>query len=197
MEGNGLGNLSKAKYSIIFFVIILLIWGAFTLFSEKSASFSKPSEALYSIDENLLLIPAYKVKSESLYFFIKDKNKLGATFVNEGFFGWKAGDLLYSDIGKMKDYEKLNKYQVHDDYLIYGLIRNTHHYQIKVNGHDAKKINLAKLETSKVKEYHLEGMSLWYYKSKIPLADGKIQLFNQDTKELIDTEKLILENDTN
>ncbi|AGK52362.1 aspartyl-tRNA synthetase [Bacillus sp. 1NLA3E] len=197
MEGKGLGNLSKAKYSIIFFGIILLIWGVFTFFSEKSASFSKPSEALYSIDENLLLIPAYKVKSESLYFFIKDKNKLGATFVNEGFFGWKAGDLLYSNIGKMKDYEKLNKYQVHDDYLIYGLIRNANHYQIKVNGHEAKIINLAMVDASKVKEYGLEGMSLWYYKSKIPLADGEIQLFSQDTKKLIDTEKLILEKDTN
>ncbi|WML44133.1 hypothetical protein [Neobacillus sp. PS3-40] len=93
-------NKSKSFISIITFIVILfsavLIW----FMNEKSHSYQEPQEALLAIDKNLLLIPAYKVNGESLYFFIKDKDSLGASFVRKGILGWRAGMLSWGLLGK-------------------------------------------------------------------------------------------------
>lgn len=86
--------------------------------SEKSSSYSEPQEALLD-DKDMLLVPAYKMNGEALFFFIKDKNYLGATYVKEGLFGWKTGVLTWGSMG-IKGYEKLSGSSGHGDNLSMG-----------------------------------------------------------------------------
>ena len=87
-------NKTRASISI---TIILMVFISFFIWimSEKSSSYSEPSEALFAIDQEMVLIPGYKKDDEALYFFIKDKNYFGATHVKRGIFGWKTGVLTW------------------------------------------------------------------------------------------------------
>lgn len=58
-------------------VIIAIVW----VLSEKPNSYSEPQEALFEIDNDLLLIPAYKLNDKALFFFIKNEENLGTVYV--------------------------------------------------------------------------------------------------------------------
>ena len=62
------GDLMK-KWSLmlVFLILIAVIW----VTSAKSDSYSEPQEALFAIDNGLLLIPSYKINDKALFFFIK------------------------------------------------------------------------------------------------------------------------------
>lgn len=182
-------KLLQAKFSVSFIVIILLFFGFNWISTEKAISFSEPKEALLSLDPNLLLIPGYKVNDQSLYFFIKDKQELGVTFLHEGIFGWKTGEIRLTPIGEMKNDED---YQVYDNFFVYGLSKNAENTLIKVNDKEAKILDLQMLEPSIVKEYGLEGMYIWYLESDIPLVDGKIEHLNKNTGEVTNSTKFIV-----
>jgi hypothetical protein len=191
-----MGKLVQAKFSVIFFVILSLIIGFNWFTGEKAKSFSEPNEALLDLDKDLLLIPVYKENNVSLYFFMKDNDKLGATFLEHGIFGWKtSGNLRYFPIKEHKVYEKLDRYIVHDEYFVYGLINSNVEPLIKLNGTDAKIINLASLDSAEIKEYNLENMYIWYYESEMPIANGKIEMFNTQTGDQIDTTVLDMKKD--
>jgi hypothetical protein len=147
----------------------------------------EPQEALLAIDKNLLLIPAYKVNGESLYFFIKDKDSLGASFVRKGILGWRAGMLSWGLLVKNDNNEKLSGYQGHGENLLYGLIKNGEDRFIEVNGNEATILNLEALSLNEVKENGLEGLYIWNYKSDTPLDEGEIKLFNKNNRKLLDT----------
>lgn len=186
-----MGKLAQARLSVTIFVVLVLIFGYNWYTGEKERSFQEPSEALLALDSNLLLIPGFKENNVSLYFFMKDKNKVGATFLEHGIFGWKTeGDLLYTSMGNREGYEKLDKYVVHDDYFIYGLVRSDVQPIVKVNGNEATLLNLNMLDSSKVKEYELENMYIWYLEDGFPIADGKLELVNKETGELLTSTRL-------
>ncbi|GAB0166962.1 hypothetical protein LSPCS325_03990 [Lysinibacillus sp. CTST325] len=111
------------KTSIAFAVIVIfitVIW----LFSEKSSSYSEPQEAIFAVEKDLELIPGYKINSNALFFFIKDKNNLGAIYARKGLWGWKAEFLTWGPMDHNRNYEKLNGYQGHGENLIFGLIKD-------------------------------------------------------------------------
>lgn len=186
-----MGKLAQAKISVAFFVILIVIVGFNWFNSEKSRSFTEPDMAILDLDQGVVVIPAYTKSNVSLNFFIKDKDKFGATFVEHGIFGWKTqGNLLYNEIGDVKDYETLEKYRVHDEYFVYGLIRADEKPQILVNGNKADLINLETLDEPKLKDVKLDNMYIWYFESAMPIADGKLELKDKKTGELINTTKL-------
>lgn len=189
-------RLLQAKFSLTIIAIIILYSLGNWFYTEKSESFSEPQEALLNVEKDVLLIPAYKVEGESLYFLIKD-NQLGAAYIQEAIFGWKLGEgeIPFTSIGDRQDYEKLSHYKVHDDFLVYGLIKNVENSIIKVNGEEAKIISLESIfSSSEIKENNFEGISLWYYeKFNEVLSEGKIEVFNKDTQKLTDSTDLIFE----
>lgn len=186
-----MGKLAQAKISVAFFAILIVIVGFNWFTSEKSRSFSEPHEAILALDQDVLVIPAYKKNNVSLNFFIKDNDKFGATFVEHGIFGWKThGNLLYNEIGELKDYETLDKYRVHDEYFVYGLIRTAEEPQILVNNNEAELINFETLDEEDLKDLNLDNMYIWYFESAMPITDGKIELKNKASGNLIYTTKL-------
>ncbi len=48
-------------------IFIIVIW----LVSEKSSSYSEPQEAIFAVEKDLELTPAYKINSYALFFFHK------------------------------------------------------------------------------------------------------------------------------
>lgn len=77
-------QVSLYKNIGIAFAVIVIFITVIWLFSEKSSSYSEPQEAILAAEKDLVLIPAYKINSNALFFFIKDKNNLGATYVGKG-----------------------------------------------------------------------------------------------------------------
>lgn len=193
LEAKGLKRLKQAKFSLTIIAIIILYSLGNWFYTEKTESFSEPQEALLNVEKDVSLIPAYKVEGESLFFLIKD-NQLGAVYVQEAIFGWKLGegDIPFTKIEDRKDYEKLSHYKVHDDFLVYGLIKNAENSIIKVNGEEAELISLESiLAPSEIKENNLEDMYLWYFeKFNEVLNEGKIEVFNKDNQKLTDSTDL-------
>ena len=163
--------------------ISFLIW----LMSEKSSSYSEPSEALFASDQDMVLIPGYKKDDEALYFFIKDKNYLGATYGKKGLFGWKAGMLTWGSTDFKVSSDNLNGSSEHGENLIYGLIKNGDERIIKMGEHEAKLLNLEMLPNSIVLEYQLQDMYIWYFESETALDRGEIKLLNKSTGEQLDS----------
>jgi hypothetical protein len=178
---------SLSKVLVTTFLLIIIAISIIWIKTEKSNSYTEPNEALFAIEKDLLLIPAYKLNEGSLFFFIKDKNYLGAAFVNEGPFGWKAGTLTWRTINNKGNYHMLNSYQVHGENLIYGLINNGAERLIKFDEKEANMLNLEMLPTNVVKEYQLEGMYIWYFESDTTLNNGELKLLDKNTGETINT----------
>ena len=178
-------NKSRTSISITILLMVFIsffIW----LMSEKSSSYSEPSEALFASDQDMVLIPGYKMNDEALYFFIKDKNYLGATYVKKGLFGWKSGVLTWGSSDFKASSDNLNSYSGHGDNLVYGLIKNGDERIIKMGEHEAKLLNLEMLPNSTVQEYQLQDMYIWYFESETALDRGEIKLLNKSTGEQLD-----------
>lgn len=177
---------SLYKNAVIAFAVIVIFITVIWLFSEKSSSYSDPQEAIFAVEKDLVLIPAYKINSDALFFFIKDKNNLGATYVREGLLGWKAGFLTWSSMDNKRNYENLNGYQGQGGNLIFGLIKDGDDRLIQFDDKNATILNLEMLPTEVVEEYHLKGLYIWYFESDTALEEGKIKLINKTTEEVID-----------
>ena len=162
--------------------ISFFIW----LMSEKSTSYSEPSEAMFAIDQDLVLIPGYKM-NEALFFFIKDKNYFGAAYVKEGLFGWKTGELTWGSTDFKVSSDHLSGYSGHGEHLIYGLIKNGDERIIKMGENEAKLFNLEMLPNSTVEEFQLQDMYIWYIESETALDRGEIKLLNKSTGEQLDS----------
>lgn len=168
--------------------ILLFIFFAWFI-PEKANSYSEPNEALSAFDSDLVLIPGYKMNNDSLYFFIKNNNSLGASYVREGPFGWKAGLLTWGPMGTNYEDGDLNGVQGHGETLIYGLVKNKVDRYVEVNGKRVKMLNLKMLGDALLQKYGLEDVYLWYYESGKQLDEVtlKVELFDGETNELIDS----------
>lgn len=176
--------MSKRITVIILIIVFVLIW----LMSEKSSSYSEPSEGLFAADQNMILIPGYKKDGEALYFFIKDRNYLGATYVEKGLFGWKTDVLTWGSMDFKASSDNLNSYSGYSENLIYGLINKGDDRIIKMGDHhEAKLLNLEMLPNSTVQEYQLQDMYIWYIESETALDRGEIKLLNKSTGEQLDS----------
>lgn len=164
-------------------MLIAFIW----VMSEKSVSYSEPQEALFAIDNDLLLIPGYKLNGKALFFFIKNGNGLGTAYVKKSFFGWKAGALTWSPMDSDREYEKLNGSRGHGENLMYGLIRHGDERLVQINEERATILDLAMLPTKEIEKFRLEGLYIWYLESEQPLDGGEIKLLEKDTNREIDT----------
>lgn len=169
-------------------VILVAIILAFTwVITEKSDSYSEPQEALFAVDHDLTLIPSYKINDKALFFFIKDTNNLGAAYVQEGLFGWKADILTWSPMGSNRDYnDNLNWIQGQGENLLYGLIRNGDDRIVKVGEEQATILNLAMLPIKEIEEHQLDGLYIWYLESSQPLTSGEIRLMDRETGKELD-----------
>lgn len=176
--------------SVLILIIIISIIFTFWFMSEKSTSYSEPYEALIAIDKDLLLIPSYKINGNALFFFMKDKNNLGATYVHEGVLGWKAGTLTWAAVDNNRSYEKLNGYRTHDDSLIYGMIKYEEEQIVKMDENKATFLMLdVMLSPEIVEQYQLEDLCIWYFETD-NVAEGKtIELINP-SGEVIDLIRL-------
>src|SRR5699024_7295820 len=140
--------------------------------SAKSDSYSAPQEALYASNNDLLLIPVYKVDDKALFFFIKNTNNLGAAYAHNGLFGWKADVLSWSPMDENRNYENLNGYQGHGDNLIYGLIRHGDKRLVQIGDTEATILDLgAMLPQGEIEKFQLEGLYIWYFESETPLNE--------------------------
>ena len=163
-------------------IFITVIWGI----SEKSISYPEPQEAIFAVENDLVLIPAYKINGNALFFFIKDKNNLGATYVRKGLFGWKAEFLSWSPMDYERNYHNLNGIQGHGENLIFGLIKDGDDRLIQLEGKNAKILDLEMLPSKVVEENQLKGLHIWYFESETALGEGKIKLINKTTEEVIE-----------
>ncbi|MEH7225716.1 aspartyl-tRNA synthetase [Bacillus sp. JJ1566] len=174
----------RSLVSVVFiFIIISIIW----IMSEKSDSYSEPQEAIFAIDHDLVLIPGYKSNGKALFFFIKDTNNVGATYVQEGIFGWKADTLTWSPMDFARNYEKLSGYQGYGEKLVYGLIKHGDERLIQIGENQARILNLEMLPPAELEKFHLEGLYIWYFESDQPLNGGEIKLLDKSTDEELDT----------
>lgn len=174
------------KKAVIAFAVIAIFITVIWVISEKFISYSEPQEAIFAVEKDLVLIPAYKINRNALFFFIKDKNNLGATYVREGLFGWKAEFLSWSPMNLERNYENLNGQQGHGENLIFGLIKDGDDRLIQLGDKSAKILNLEMLPTEVVEEYHLTGLYIWYFEIDTALEEGKIKLINKTTEEVIE-----------
>ncbi|WP_216827529.1 aspartyl-tRNA synthetase [Alkalihalobacterium elongatum] len=178
---------SNHKTSLLILLGITLVLSAFWINSERSMSYPEPHEAMFANDKNLVLIPAYKLNNEALFFFIKDQQFFGAAKLNKGLFGWKQPLMAWDPMSDRSTYDIPGSLQGYGDYLVYGLIKNNDaDYRIEVNEKDAVILPFAMLPPEKVKAYELEDLYLWYFESKEPLHHGRIEFLNRDTLELIE-----------
>ncbi|UTR12652.1 aspartyl-tRNA synthetase [Evansella sp. LMS18] len=169
--------------SITAFIILI---GGVWLFGEKSSSYPEPNEAVFAAEEELVLIPAYKLNKEALFFFINSENRFGAVSAHEGLFGWQAGPLTWGSLYTGDSFADLNGYQIHEGELVYGLIENGLDRQVMIGDRNAVLLNLASLSPETVEEYELEGLYLWYLEGGN--FDGEeIRLIDSGTGEVIDT----------
>jgi hypothetical protein len=175
------------KILLITIPVLLIIVSVIWYLTEKSISYAEPHEALFAIERDLLLIPAYKINNEALFFFIKDQDQLGASFVKEGPLGWKADMLTWSPMARNINGQKLDGYQAHGEKLIYGLIKDVDDRIIKIGENQAKILNLEILPPNTVEEYQVEDLYIWYFQTENALADGEIKLINKSNGEVIDT----------
>ncbi|MGE8000898.1 aspartyl-tRNA synthetase [Lysinibacillus sp. NPDC093190] len=163
-------------------IFITVIW----LFSEKSISYSEPQEAIFAVKKDIELIPAYKINSNALFFFIKDKNNLGATCVRKGLWGWKADFLTWGPMDNKRNHEKLNGYQGYGKNLLFGLIKDGDDRLLQLDDKNATILNLEMLPAEVVEEYQLKGLYIWYFESDTALEEGTIKLINKTTEEVLD-----------
>ncbi|MBD8036367.1 aspartyl-tRNA synthetase [Solibacillus sp. A46] len=177
------GSFKKAVNAFtVIAIFITVIW----IISGKSNSYSEPQEAIFAVENDLVLIPAYKINRNALFFFIKDKNNLGATYVRKGLFGWKAEFLSWRPMDYERNYENLNGYQGHGENLIFGLVKDSDDLLIQLGDKSAKILNLEMLPTEVVEEYQLAGLYIWYFEIDTALEEGKIRLINNTTEEVIE-----------
>lgn len=167
-------------------IIIVVVWGMI----EKSDSYSEPQEALFAIDNDLLLIPGYKLNGRALFFFIKNENNLGAAYVQKDLFGWKADILTWSPMDSERNYDNdhLNGAQGQGANLIYGLIKHGDDRIVQVGEEQANILNLAMLPTEEIEKFRLEGLYIWYLESDQPSISNEIKLLDKETGEEIEIE---------
>lgn len=70
---------------------------------------------------------------------------MGAVYADKGIFGWKARMFTWSGYDKEIGSDKLEDIHGHGGNLIFGLIRDGDEHLVKVNGYNAKILNLALL----------------------------------------------------
>lgn len=172
------------KWSLTSVTLILVLLSVIWVISVKLDSYSEPQEAVFANENDLTLIPGYKNNNKALFFYIKGENHLGATYVQNGLFGWRPKMFTWSPMDKKRDYENLSGYQIHGGNLIYGLIRRGDERLVQVGENDAKMLNLAMLPPNKVEKLQLEDLYLWYFESETPLNGEEIKLFNNTGEEI-------------
>ncbi|MFT9818431.1 aspartyl-tRNA synthetase [Lysinibacillus sp. NPDC056185] len=174
------------KNTVIAFAVIAIFITVIWFVSDKSISYPEPQEAIFAVEKDLALIPAYKINSNALFFFIKDKNNLGATYVRKGLWGWKADFLAWGPMDNKRNYEKLNGYQGYGENLLFGLIKDGDDRLLQLDDKNATILNLEMLPAEVLEEYQLKGLYIWYFESDTALEEGTIKLINKSTEEVLD-----------
>ncbi len=166
----------------------VLILGAIAAFfvlgwvwSEKTDSYAGPAEALAAYDPSLLLIPAYQLDDRALYFFIKDQNGFGATYVRKGLIGWKNEFLSWSSLDQKRKYDGFGSVQGHGGTLVYGLTRHGEDWRFEVDQEDAVILDLETLPVDQVETYRLQGLSVWYAETEEQLDDPEVIYYDKET----------------
>ncbi|WP_226672332.1 aspartyl-tRNA synthetase [Rossellomorea aquimaris] len=178
---------NKTIFATVSWLMVMIALTSLWAYAEHQDSYAEPHEAVLAEDSDLLLIPAYKLGDESLSFFIKNENNLGAVYAHEELFRWKSGMLTWGPIDPDRDFDRLEGYQGHGDTLIYGLINNADELEVKVDDHKATILNLAALSPKVVSEYQLEDVSLWYFEKDPKSTYNQILLVDKNTEEVVQT----------
>lgn len=179
-------SIYKNTVSVLVLIVILISIFSVWFFSEKANSYAVPQEAVIAIENDLLLIPPYKLNDVALFFFIKDKNNLGATYVQKGLLGWKTDILTWSAMDNNRNYDKFNGVQSHGEKLTFGLIKYKEELIVKMDENNAQLLLLDVMFPPKVvEEYQLEDLCIWYFEN-VTVPKGKtIELIN-NSGEVID-----------
>ncbi|RLQ94241.1 hypothetical protein [Falsibacillus albus] len=177
------------QQSIKISIILLIVFSAYFLCSafvkERSVSFTEPEKALKNVDEDILAsISAEEKGDQALYFFIDSKHNLGAAKLHKGLLGWKVIQSRISPVRTNLPNDILSNIATEGD-LVYGLLPNEENQSIKVNGIDAKWIDLQSKLGVKAVQYHVDQLALWYFQGKDSTQKNVI-LFNEETKKKLD-----------
>lgn len=172
-----------AFIALFFIAGSLVHWFLF----ENSNSYKCPTQALLSADEDVILIQAYKMNDKSLFFFIKNQDQLGASYIHKGLFGWQLEHLAWSPFDTNITDNHLNGYQGYGDNLIYGLMTNGDDQIVTLNNDVAQILNLEMLPAQVVEQYHLNGLYLWYIENDhLAEKEGEIKLVDKYSDEVLD-----------
>ncbi|MBN8192967.1 aspartyl-tRNA synthetase [Bacillus sp. NTK074B] len=174
---------NKTIFATVSWLMVVIALTSLWAYAEHQDSYSDPHVAILSEDSKLLLIPAYKLGDESLYFIIKSKHNLGAVYAHEGLLGWKSGMLTWGPIDPDRKFDMLEGHKGHGDHLIYGLFKKGDERVVKVDDQQATILNLALLSPEAVKEYHLEDVYLWYFEKDPDRTYHQIKLVEKETDE--------------
>jgi hypothetical protein len=144
--------------------------------TEISISYDEPLEALKHTKQDMeVIIPAYNINDEALYFFIDKKNQLGTAIIKEGIYGWKAAAIAANPERKMKSNQKQIGYHVYENSMIYGLISEEDGpIEVNINGVLARTLPVGgMLEQDLVQKYNLQNKVLWYYQQDDLVPEGE------------------------
>ncbi|KEZ50870.1 hypothetical protein [Metabacillus indicus] len=161
----------------ICFGLAFVIWSM----TEISHSYDEPLEALKQTKQDMeVIIPAYNINDEALYFFIDENDQLGTAFMKQGIYGWKTGAISASPQQEIKADQKLIDYHVYDNSMIYGLISDAEgSLEVNINGAPARTLEIGvMLEQEVAQKHNLQDKILWYYQQKDLMPEGVKTLKN-------------------
>lgn len=170
------------------FPVILMISTGWVIL-ESDDSYAEPQEAIYAIDSELILIPAYKHNDQALFFFIKDEDNLGRAYVKKSFFGWKASAITWSPMDDIKKGVEDQLQVTQGGHVVFGLLTQNADRIVAVGGMEATILNLEMLPADEVERFQLAGMYLWYVESDEPVTSGEVKLLDRETREELDSLK--------
>ncbi|OHR67393.1 hypothetical protein HMPREF3291_10810 [Bacillus sp. HMSC76G11] len=178
------------KYKV--FLGLFICFGlAFVIWSmtEISQSFDEPLEALQHTKHDMeVVIPAYKINDEALFFFIDQKNHLGTAFLKEGIYGWKASSISTNPLTDRPAESELLNYHFYGNSMIYGLLSDEKgSLEVKINGAEARTLQVGgMLEQEIAQKYNLQNTVLWYYQQdELVPGGGEVELL-KDKVKLVD-----------
>lgn len=181
--------MNKYKVFLSLFICLGLVFVIWSM-TEIAQSFDEPLEALQNTKQDMeVVIPAYKINDEALFFFIDQKNQLGTALLKEGIYGWKAGPVSTNPLGDERLLvNELGNYHVYENSMIYGLLSDENgSLEVKINGGQARTLQVGgMLEKEIAQKYNLQNTILWYYQQDELIPEGGYVELLKDKVELVD-----------
>ncbi|MEK3933731.1 hypothetical protein MKY41_00310 [Sporosarcina sp. FSL W7-1349] len=173
-------------YTLIAFGILA---GVAWLSLEKFHSYDTPEKAFAAAEGDVIDIPGYSdfFGRELRYFFVKEGG-LGVAYAERAPFGWKTEGISWSDLEPPANLARFHEYGRYGENLIYGFVKldTLADYAVAMEGTDSHIIHPL-LPEDISEAYQLQDVYIWYVSKEEPLKEGKVELVDKQTGDVIDT----------